>query len=80
VEVLAKIRGTKTTSQKSLRWPVERLEIAGSESARLALAPVLDDVLRAGNVVAAGVDQTEGPSPEGENFAVTVVLADEMEK
>jgi valyl-tRNA synthetase len=80
VEVLAKIRGTKTTSQKSLRWPVERLEIVGSESARLALAPVLDDVLRAGNVVAAGVDQTEGPSPEGENFAVTVVLADEMEK
>ena len=80
VEVLAKIRGTKTTSQKSLRWPVERLEIAGSESARLALAPVLDDVLRAGNVVAAGVDQTEGPSPEGEKFAVTVVLADQMEK
>jgi len=80
VEVLAKIRGTKTLAQKSLRWPVERLEIAGPESDRLALAPVLDDVLRAGNVVVAGVVQTDGPSPEGEKFAITVVLADEMEK
>jgi len=80
VELLAKIRGTKTLAQKSLRWPVERLEVAGPESHRLALAPVLEDVLRAGNVVEAGVVQTDGPSPEGEKFAVTVVLADEMER
>ncbi len=80
VEVLAKIRGTKTKAQKSLRWPVERLEVTGAESNRLALAPVLDDVLRAGNVVAAGVVQSDGPSPEGEKFLVTVVLADQMEK
>jgi valyl-tRNA synthetase len=78
VEVLTKIRGTKTTSQKSLRWPVARLSITGPEDQRAALAPVLDDVLRAGNVVAGGVAQADGESPAGERFAVTVELAAEM--
>jgi len=32
VEVLTKIRGTKTTAQKSLRWPVARLSISGPEA------------------------------------------------
>ena len=42
VEVMTKIRGTKTVAQKSLRWPVASLEIAGPESARDSLAPVID--------------------------------------
>jgi valyl-tRNA synthetase len=79
VEVLTKIRGTKTTAQKSLRWPVARLHVVGPTDLREALAPVFDDVLRAGNVAAEGVEQTEGESPEGERFAVTVELAEEME-
>jgi valyl-tRNA synthetase len=78
VEVLTKIRGTKTTAQKSLRWPVARLAITGPEAQRAALAPVLDDVLRAGNVVTGGVSQSDGESPAGERFAVTVELAAEM--
>jgi len=78
VEVLTKIRGTKTTAQKSLRWPVARLSISGPEAQLAALAPVLDDVLRAGNVVAGGVSQADGESPAGERFAVTVELAAEM--
>ena len=51
VEVMTKIRGAKTMAQKSLRWPVATLEIAGAVSARDSLAPVMDDILRAGNVV-----------------------------
>jgi valyl-tRNA synthetase len=79
VEVLTKIRGTKTTAQKSLRWPVERLTIVGPEEHRDALAPVFEDVLRAGNVEVANVSVSDGAAPEGERFSVTVELADEME-
>jgi hypothetical protein len=79
VEVLTKIRGTKTTAQKSLRWPVSGLRVSGPAGLRDALAPVFDDVLRAGNVAADGVEQADGASPEGERFEVSVELAEEME-
>jgi len=79
VEVLTKIRGTKTTAQKSLRWPVARLDIVGPREHRDALAAVFEDVLRAGNVEAAKASVTDGPAPEGERFSVTVDLADEMD-
>jgi valyl-tRNA synthetase len=77
VEVMTAIRGAKTIAQKSLRWPVAMLEIAGSESARGALAPVIDDILRAGNVVASGLALGDGEAAEGERFAVTVTLGEE---
>jgi valyl-tRNA synthetase len=79
VEVLTKIRGTKTTAQKSLRWPVARLDIVGPEEHRDALAAVLEDVLRAGNVETANASVSDGPAPEGERFAVTVELAEAMD-
>ena len=75
VDVMTAIRGAKTTAQKSLRWPVAALEIVGSEEHRAALAPVLDDVLRAGNVVEGGLILTNGTAPEGQRFAITVTLA-----
>ena len=78
VEVLTAIRGTKTKAQKSLRWPVSSLTISGPEPARLALEPVLDDVLRAGNVDVASVEVRDGASPEGRRFAIEVELADSM--
>ncbi len=70
VEVLTAIRGTKTKAQKSLRWPVARLEISGPDEHRDALAPVLEDVLRAGNVDADVVTVSDGASPEGQRFEV----------
>jgi valyl-tRNA synthetase len=79
VEVLTKIRGTKTTAQKSLRWPVARLDIVGPQEHRDALAAVLEDVLRAGNVEAANATVSGGAAPEGERFAITVELAEAME-
>ena len=76
VEVMSKIRGAKTMAQKSLRWPVERLEIAGAESARDSLAPVIEDILRAGAVAPEGLVLKDGETPEGERFAITVTLGD----
>ncbi len=57
------IRGAKTVAQKSLRWPVASLEITGPEAARAALAPVMDDILRAGNVVDGGLTLSDGEAP-----------------
>jgi len=76
VEVVSAIRGFKTTAQKSLRWPVARLEISGSEAQRQALAPVLDDVVRTGNVVE--VEVTDGDPLEGQRFAISAELAESM--
>ena len=76
VDVMTAIRGAKTVAQKSLRWPVAGLEITGSEAARAALAPMMDDILRAGNVVEDGLTVSEGTAPEGDRFAITVTLAD----
>ena len=78
IELLAAIRGAKTTAQKSLRWPVARLEILGPEDYRNALDLVLDDVLRAGHVDPEAVTVSDGPSPEGSSFTVTVELAEEQ--
>ncbi len=78
IELLAAIRGAKTTAQKSLRWPVARLEISGPEDYRNALDVVLDDVLRAGHVDPEAVAVSDGPSPEGSSFTVTVELAEEQ--
>jgi valyl-tRNA synthetase len=79
VEVMTKIRGAKTTAQKSLRWPVSRLEIVGSQENRDALALVLDDVLRAGNVEEGATTVTDGDAPEGERFTITIELSETME-
>jgi len=78
VEVLSAIRGAKTKAQKSLRWPVAGLEVIGPEGDRAALGPVLEDVLRAGNVALDAVTVKDGSSPEGQRFEVVVELADEM--
>ncbi len=78
VELLAAIRGAKTKAQKSLRWPVARLEITGPEVDRKALELILNDVLRAGHVDPEAVSIDNGPSPEGTRFAVTVDLAEAM--
>jgi valyl-tRNA synthetase len=78
VDVLSAIRGAKTKAQKSLRWPVATLRITGPAEHRAALEPVLDDVLRAGNVAEDVVEVADGPSPEGQRFEIVIELADEM--
>jgi valyl-tRNA synthetase len=77
VEVMTEIRGAKTLAQKSLRWPVSSLEIVGPEPSRNALAPVIEDILRAGNVVDGGLLLSDGEASEGDRFAITVTLSEE---
>jgi len=79
VEVMTAIRGAKTVAQKSLRWPVASLEITGPESARAALTPVLDDILRAGNVAEGGLTLSDGAAPDGAKFEISVTLAEESD-
>jgi valyl-tRNA synthetase len=79
VEVLHKIRAAKTRARRSLRWPVARLEISGPSNNQSVLRPVLSDVLRAGNVKEGAHRLTDGESPEGERFRVSVELAESSE-
>jgi len=65
VEVMTAIRGTKTKAQKSLRWPVERLEITGSDESIRAFEVLRDDLLRAGNVDPDGVVAIHEEGEEG---------------
>lgn len=48
--VLNKIRGTKSSHQKSLRWPVAQLRIVGTEAQLKSFDLVRSDVLEAGQV------------------------------
>ena len=77
VEVLRKVRATKTQSKRSLRWPVSAIEVVGPERDRRTLEQVLPDVLQAGVAEARAVRLVDGPAPEGERFSVQVQLAEE---
>jgi valyl-tRNA synthetase len=76
VEVVSKIRGAKTEARRSLKWPVSQLEIRGSKDDVDLLLPLLDDVLRAGNVPPSAVHTNIGAVTEG-RFDVVVTLATE---
>ncbi len=77
VEVMTAVRGAKTAAQKSLRWPVARLAIAGAAADREALQPVIEDILRAGNVADGGLAMADGTPEEGHRFSISVTLGDE---
>ena len=64
-EVIGKIRGFKTGAQKSLKWEIETLEITSSAETQSALNSVIDDLLKAGNVVKTGLSFNQGEVAEG---------------
>ncbi len=78
VEISQKIRAAKTRERRSLRWPVERLEVAGSTADIASLSSVLEDVLAAGTIAEDHCHIQPGAAPEGERFSVQVVLAEEQ--
>lgn len=65
IEVIGKIRGQKTTAQKSLKWEVEKLNIICKAEVKSALETVLEDLLKAGNVIPEGVSFEEKDATEG---------------
>ncbi len=76
VEVLIKIRSAKTEGKRSLRWPIEKLTIAGEETSLAALKVAIEDVLEAGNVVdPSACEMVPGTPDSGDLFKVSVVLA-----
>ncbi|MEE9278802.1 MAG: valine--tRNA ligase [Myxococcota bacterium] len=77
VEISQKIRAAKTRARRSLRWPVEQLDVAGETENISALRAVLDDVLAAGTIERDRCRLEPGHAPEGERFTVHVTLADE---
>lgn len=76
LEVISKIRGTKTDAKRTLKCPVAALEVAGSEENLKALQAVLDDVLRGGNVAPSAVTLRTSQVQYG-MFEVKVTLAEE---
>lgn len=50
MEVLRQLRRAKSEAKLSVRWPVERLDVAGPPGQLEALSLVMEDVVAAGNV------------------------------
>lgn len=80
IDVLGKIRGAKTSAQKSLKWPVLEVSVSGPEESCRSLRPVVSDLADAGNTTVEGIRITETQSAdENELFKVEVKLAENME-
>lgn len=75
-EVLAVIRGTKTSAQKGQRWGVKSLSVQGLREDLEVLTSVLDDVVRAGSVVTGGTTLQATEKVAASRFVVAVTLAD----
>lgn len=76
VEVVSAIRGAKSEAQKSLKWPVQQLEIRGESAALKPIESVLSDVREAGRVPENGVALAETEAPVEGLFDIQVRLAD----
>jgi len=60
-EVLTAARRAKTEAKRSLKWPVETLEITDTDRRAEAFRTVLDDVREAANAASVGVTVGAGP-------------------
>lgn len=73
VAVMSAVRGAKTEAKRSLKWPVEKLSIKGSDAQIASLRSIFTDLCDASNVEESKVALTGGAS----EFLVDVVLASE---
>ncbi len=78
-EVLGKIRGEKTTAQKSLKWPVESLNIAGEKNNLSLLETLMPDICLAANLKNNQFNLSEKKPEEDNYFAVDIVLSETKE-
>jgi valyl-tRNA synthetase len=74
-EILAGVHSVKSTAQKSLRWPLDSLEIIGAEADISRVKLVLSDLSRAARITASNVLLSEGPVGEGKRFELQALLA-----
>lgn len=78
-EVLAKIHHSKSVAQKSLKWPVTKVEIQGSANKLLCLSEVVSDIYLAGKVVDNGIllNKTEPNKELANELIINVTLSSE---
>ena len=72
--LLAKIHHSKSTAQKSLKWPVNKLIVQGPDSKLSCVVDVTDDIYQAGKVEAGGIEVTS--CNDCQELTVSVLLAD----
>ncbi|MBP5296413.1 MAG: valine--tRNA ligase [Bacteriovoracaceae bacterium] len=71
--ILAAMRGAKTSQQKNLRWPIEKMQICATAALQAVIKQVEDDLYLCGNVQAGGITY----QPEADGLKVEVTLAAE---
>jgi len=74
-DVVAKIYSVKSTEQRSLRTPVEKLEVVTHSKDIAILKAAENDIMRAGHCVPEKISFIEGTPANGQNFEITVTLA-----
>ncbi len=74
-EVISKVRGVKTASQKSLKWEIAELNISCSIEAKQALESVINDLRQAANVKDQGLIFSPSSNQAG-NLEITVILSE----
>jgi valyl-tRNA synthetase len=72
VDVLARIRKTKSEAKVSIKWPVADLNVAGPRTKLDPLTTVLEDVLSTGNVNRHSLTESEG-----DDITVEVILGEQ---
>ncbi|MCL4124847.1 UNVERIFIED_CONTAM: hypothetical protein GTU68_064424 [Idotea baltica] len=77
VDLISKIRASKSSSQKSLKWEVEKLEITCKDNEEKAIQAILKDLINAGNIKDNGV--LFDINDKSDNISVDVKLSDNWE-
>ncbi|MCC6933693.1 MAG: valine--tRNA ligase [Deltaproteobacteria bacterium] len=75
IEVVEVVRATKSENQKTLKWPVETLEISGKEVDIDALQSALYDIKRVTRSSDEGIILSIGAPSENKNFEIKAQLA-----
>lgn len=75
IEVLTAARGAKSSAQKNLKWPLERLEIRADATRLAAVESALPDLARAVNVAHENVALVADATLAEQDLAIEAVLA-----
>ncbi len=76
IELLGVIHHEKSKQQKSLKWPISKLELGSSAETLAAARSVLPDLVRAGRLDPEAVKFQESAPSEGARFSVKIELSD----
>ncbi len=75
-ELLNSVRGHKSSQQKSLRWPIRRLHIQGTQADINLLKKVENDIIDSTSLTCAPEYETIVKKPENSSFNIQVTLSE----